>query len=233
MAHKNYAQTHCPLTGKICAKLKILKITELHKKNSINFSLCQDCLPTWVEKHSKNGVTPLVKPKKLSSLPAAIKELADIIFGSSPKLPKITVSHDLVITPKLLQDAAIRVAENKSDIVCPGCGTTLEEMTQQDRLSCPECYEAFSKYLKSILMNFHGSLKHKGKIPKHFEEHQIKKLFPAEDGIKFKIAALYDEKRVAIAEENYERAGEIKKEIEKLQNKLSEDSSSQIDPLTQ
>jgi protein arginine kinase activator len=180
-------------------------------------------------------------------LPAAIKEIADLVFGQpvskAAKLPKITVSHDLTITPKLLQEAAMRVAKKKhAEITCPGCNTTLEDMTKQDRLGCPQCYETFDKYIKPLLENYHGSLVHKGKVPKHLEDHQIKALFPPRDIIKFKIATLHDEKRVAISEERYERAAEIVKEVEALQLELldlseaslksecpSEDSSSQTD----
>jgi hypothetical protein len=89
----------------------------------------------------------VVKPEELTlgTLPDAIKEIADIVFGqpvAKPNLPKITVSHDLTITPKLLQEAAMRVAKKKhANITCPGCKTTLEDMTKADRLGCPQCYD--------------------------------------------------------------------------------------------
>jgi protein-arginine kinase activator protein McsA len=233
MSHKDYPKGHCPLTGKICAKHKTLHVTEIDKEASIKFGLCQDCSETWASLYSKEKLTPVVKPEELtlSTLPDAVKEIADILFGQPPEklkhnLPKITVSHDLTITPKLLQDAAMRVARKKeSDLACKGCGTTLEEMAHKDRFGCAECYETFAKYVKPLLEGYHGSLKHKGKVPKNFENSQIEKLFPADEVIKYKIASLNDEKRDAIKNENFERAGEILKEVEELKNQLNEASS--------
>jgi protein-arginine kinase activator protein McsA len=252
MTHKNYPDTHCPLTGKICAKLKTLKITELNKGDSINFGCCESCSATWAEQFSKQDLTPVVKPENLNlgTLPDAIKELADLVFGqpiAKAQLPKITVSHDLTITPKLLQEAAMRVAKKKhADITCPGCKTTLEEMTNQDRLGCPQCYDTFARYVLPLLEGFHGSTTHKGKVPKNLEIREIEALFPPDEVIKFKIASLHDEKRDAISDERYERAGEIVKEVEQLQLELldlseaslksecpSEDASPQIDQLPQ
>ena len=255
MTHKDYPNTHCPLTGKPCANLKILKITELNKGDSIDFECCQDCSVKWVDEFSNKNLTAVRKPEKLkseklnlSTLPNAIKELADIIFGPPktklPKLPKITVSHDLTITPKLLQEAALRVAKRK-ELICPGCKTTLEDMTTADRLGCPQCYDTFAAYIEPLLEDHHGSTVHNGKVPKNWENYQIEKLFPADEAIKFKIASLYDEKRDAISKEQYERAGEIVKEVEKLQLELLDlneaslknehplDSSAQIDQLPQ
>jgi protein-arginine kinase activator protein McsA len=248
MSHKDYPNTHCPLTGKMCAKLKTLKITELNDGDSINFGCCQDCSATWAEQYSKKDLTPVVKPEELTlgTLPDAIKEIADIVFGqpvAKPNLPKITVSHDLTITPKLLQEAAMRVAKKKhANITCPGCKTTLEDMTKADRLGCPQCYDTFARYVQPLLEDYHGSTEHKGKVPKNHEVHQIEALFPPDDVLKFKIASLHDEKRDAINDERYERAGEIVKEIEELQLQLLdlseaalksecplEDSSSQND----
>lgn len=238
MSHKDYPKGRCPLTGKMCAKHKTLHITEVNKEDSINFGLCQDCSEVWAENYSKEQLTPVVKPEELtlSTLPDAVKEIADIIFSQPPKtlehnLPKITVSHDLTITPKLLQDAAMRVAKKKhANIVCPGCKVTLEEMTKKDRFGCAKCYETFAKYIKPLLESFHGSLTHKGKVPKNFEINQIEKLFPADEVIKFKIASLNDKKRDAIQNENYERAGEILKEVEELKIQLNEASSTDESP---
>tara|TARA_Y100000034_G_scaffold86053_1_gene103156 strand:- start:2693 stop:3427 length:735 start_codon:yes stop_codon:yes gene_type:complete len=229
MTHKDYPQNHCPLTGALCAKAKILKITELNQGDSVNFGLCQECSKQWAANYSNSELTPLMKPVlNMGSLPDAIKELADIVFNPpvSKQLPKITVSHELPITPKLLQDAAIRVAKRKgAKIVCPGCGSSLAEMGTQDRLGCGQCYDTFAKYLRPLIEGFHGSLEHKGKVPKNWEEKQIEEVFPADEVIKFKIASLKDEQRDAIEKELYERAGEIVHEIKTLEEKLNEASS--------
>lgn len=236
MTHKDYPHTHCPLTGKICGQPKNLKVTELNAGDSIQFGLCEGCSKTWCDQFSNETITPVVKPEELSlgTLPAAIKEIADLVFGQpvakTTKLPKITVSHDLTITPKMLQEAAMRVAKKKhAEIVCPGCDTTLEDMTKQDRLGCPQCYDTFERYITPLLENYHGSLGHKGKVPKNFEENQMKALFPPRDIIKFKIATLHDEKRVAISEERYERVIEIIKEVEDLQIELLDLSEASLD----
>lgn len=103
-------------------------------------------------------------------------------------------------------------------------------MAHKDRFGCAECYETFAKYVKPLLEGYHGSLIHKGKIPKNFEDTQLNKYFPADEVLKFKIASLHDEKRDAVEKENYERAGEILKEIKRLESKLNEASSDDESP---
>lgn len=236
MTHKNRPDTHCPLTGKLCPKIKSLKITELNEGNSSSFGCCESCSAQWAEQFSDKSFTPIAKLDGLN-LPAAIKELADFVFGPPTKtqLPKITVSHDLpikdvVITPKLLQEAAERVAKKKqAGLTCPGCKTTLEDMTNADRLGCAQCYDTFARYIEPLLVNCHGSLIHKGKTPKNQEIREIEELFSSRDVLKFKIASLNDEKRDAISKERYERAGEIVEEIENLQLELLDLSEASLE----
>lgn len=241
MSHEDYPKGFCPLTGKVCAKFKPVQVTEIQGENTVSFSLCQECSVAWGQNLSEHPYTPIVKPNlSLDSLPEAIKEITDAVFGKPkglqnipppppqplPKLPEITISHNITITPQLLREAADRVAKNKAaSLTCPGCKSTLEDMSKSDRLGCPQCYETFKKHLDPLLMGYHGATSHKGKEPKHKEEHELRSLFSEDEVTEYKIASLLEEQKEAIKKEHYERAGEIQKEVKELEAKLSEASS--------
>ncbi len=95
--------------------------------------------------------------------------------------------------------------ENK---VCPVCKTSLREFKSTGKLGCINCYDVFSKEIGDIVKRIAPKEKHKEetiKTPK-------KRLSKQE-----KIDALRLEMKQAVAEERYEDAGKIKKQIEKLE----------------
>lgn len=101
--------------------------------------------------------------------------------------------------------------EQVENLVCPVCKTTLKEFKTSGRLGCPNCYEVFREEISNILKRIAPSEKHqqdtiKTKVVKH-------KLTKEEQ-----ISNLREEMKAAVAEERYEDAAKIKKQIAKLES---------------
>ncbi|MCA9092904.1 MAG: UvrB/UvrC motif-containing protein [Planctomycetaceae bacterium] len=101
--------------------------------------------------------------------------------------------------------------EEIDKLVCPNCGISFKEFRSQGRLGCPHDYIAFQEELIPLLENIHGETQHIGRIPKRAPEDSRKQ---------FQIIKLKNDLRQAIAEEMYEKAAELRDEIQKLEREL-------------
>ena len=90
---------------------------------------------------------------------------------------------------------------------CSLCGLTLSEFMKSGRLGCPNCYDAFSEYLREPLKRIHGEASHKGKVPKKDEEKIT---------AQSKIKLLKDELNCAVLNEEFEKAAELRDKIKAL-----------------
>ncbi len=104
-----------------------------------------------------------------------------------------------------LAAAKVQPSENR---VCPICGLTMAEFRNLGRLGCPHDYAFFSQELESLLLNFHGETEHVGKRPRHLAE--------GTDAMT-QVIGLRKEMRQAVTEERYERAQELRDQIQKMQ----------------
>lgn len=92
---------------------------------------------------------------------------------------------------------------------CPLCSMTSRELASSGRAGCAKCYEVFDSELDRIVNGIHGGAKHKAASPKKSAE-DIEKAK--------KIAEYKKEQQSAIAEQNYERAAELRDLIKELEN---------------
>jgi protein arginine kinase activator len=121
---------------------------------------------------------------------------------------------------------------NKSDLEgvetgdrCKICGTGFFEYSKTGLIGCPQCYENIKQSIKPVAEGIHGSVIHKGKIPKYFinEESDVK----SEENTSIiveKTETLEDIKHLleqAVLEENYENAAIYRDKIDYML-KLSE-----------
>lgn len=102
--------------------------------------------------------------------------------------------------------------EKVENVVCPVCKTSLKEFKSTAKLGCPNCYEAFREEISSII-----------KRVAPFERHQqetIKTKQPKQEKISIEeqIRVLREDMKQAVAEERYEDAAKIKKQITKLES---------------
>jgi protein arginine kinase activator len=96
----------------------------------------------------------------------------------------------------------------RSNLACPDCKMTLEELQRRGRLGCPRDYEVFKQYLGELLERMHGARQHVGRVP-GLAEGELERIQ--------RISDLRQELDVAVREEQYERAASIRDELRGLE----------------
>jgi protein arginine kinase activator len=92
---------------------------------------------------------------------------------------------------------------------CPVCGITFYEFRSQGRLGCPHDYICFQAQLEPLLTNIHDSLEHLGKRPRRSAVGSEKRT---------QLIRLRREMKDAIDDEHYEKASELRDEIQRIEN---------------
>lgn len=87
--------------------------------------------------------------------------------------------------------------------ICEHCGYTEAQFKKTGRLGCPECYRVFIMPKMDILNRIHGSIIHKGKVPKSTGDKAIRK----------KVQDLKEKLKKLIEDEAYEEAARVRDEI--------------------
>lgn len=101
------------------------------------------------------------------------------------------------------------VAEKRCDL----CGISFRDFARSGKAGCPRCYQTFRDELASSLDELHGGRVHKGRHPKHGAAATPK----AVDAPKSEADLLREEMQKAIAEENFEKAAQLRDQIKKLE----------------
>ena len=92
--------------------------------------------------------------------------------------------------------------------VCPMCGITFYEFRNEGRLGCPHDYVCFDAELEPLIVNIHGATEHTGKRPHRIE---------GDSDWQTDLIRLRRELQVAVEEERYEQASEIRDEIKRIE----------------
>ena len=90
---------------------------------------------------------------------------------------------------------------------CPKCGRSFQDFRRTGKLGCGDCYETFYSSLVSTIKQMQGVSAHTGKIPSHSAD-ELKR--------KRRYETLKKELSKAVAEENYEEAAKLHKELKAL-----------------
>jgi protein arginine kinase activator len=101
--------------------------------------------------------------------------------------------------------------EIKEELVlkCENCGMTYQDFKRIGRFGCSQCYEAFRKYVPSLLKRIHGSAKYVGEAPKSKQYEEVKD----------ELQELKRKLKEAIEREEYEEAAKIRDRIRELEGK--------------
>ena len=99
---------------------------------------------------------------------------------------------------------------------CPECGMTYEEFEKVGRFGCQSCYAAFDQQLERLLKRIHGTVCHRGKGRVEKQEPTL----PQED-----LAQLRRELQIAVAEEAFELAAQVRDRIIQLEKQTGDDIS--------
>ena len=97
--------------------------------------------------------------------------------------------------------------------VCPGCGQTYRDYQRSGLFGCPECYRTFRLVLVPLTKRIQGSVQHVGKIPAQLER---------VDRFEGKRKQLQSALKDAVQKEAYEKAAELRDQIDLLSQKIEQ-----------
>ncbi len=178
----------------LCEKCKKNEATFYYHENvngtQKTYRLCEHC----AEEMQKNGEISTMDSDKFF-------EGFDSFFGDP-------FSHMNSLLSGLFGEGGVKqLGEAKTEKKCPACGTTFREFAENGMAGCPKCYETFEDELKPTIGRVHGHTSHVGRAPSRFKERIDNKK---------KIAALEEEQKQAVKNEDYERAAQIRDELKNL-----------------
>lgn len=134
---------------------------------------------------------------------------------SRPPSEKVDLSH--IKTPEELLGFLTNMKEIPRGIPeetkdpCE-CGLTLQEFDQHGKFGCTKCYDHFSEVMEQVVYPYHKADTHTGKYPKR----QMREMWESNPEEKIKLLKLRYAKAIEL--EEYEKAGEINKELKELLN---------------
>lgn len=105
--------------------------------------------------------------------------------------------------------AAQEIERSPSGATCPACGFTQADFKKTGRLGCSACYDVFSEALEGMLKNMHKGSEHTGKAPASFMQNRR---------LEAKIKTLQSHLDKAVAEEEYEKAANLRDQIRQIES---------------
>ncbi len=93
---------------------------------------------------------------------------------------------------------------------CPGCGMNFNDIRQTGKLGCARCYTSFEQEMQGSLRRIHGNRQHIGKIPRRGGEKVL---------LKRQVEKLKLDLQQSVANEEYEKAAQIRDQIKEIEKK--------------
>lgn len=106
--------------------------------------------------------------------------------------------------------------EDESIIKCLECGTSYDEFLEKGKFGCSFCYTAFKDQIKPVIRRIHGKITHKGKVPEKYKQ-TIK--------IMNHLKILNNRMKIAVKKENFEKAAQIRDEIQKVMKEMEKNNA--------
>jgi protein arginine kinase activator len=113
---------------------------------------------------------------------------------------------------QLVKSLAPEMTDDDHSLVCSACGTTIGKFRQTGVLGCPRCYDSFKSIMTNLLNQIHGSSKHIGSRPAKQRKNVIN----------YDITKLKKELEIAIRNENYEKAAELRDLIRDVESSFKQ-----------
>jgi protein arginine kinase activator len=132
----------------------------------------------------------------------------EYLSRSSESQQEESLASALVQQLKLGQTAEELARLDKE--ACPICGITFYEFRHYGRLGCPHDYNCFVKQIEPLIANIHGETVHEGKRPRRAVGDMDKQT---------QLIRLRRDMREAVQAEDYERASELRDQIQELESK--------------
>lgn len=158
--------------------------------NKKAFALCEKC----AAEAEKNG--EINKPDFGKSLFGDSVNNLNSLFGSLFGIPQYQKRE---------------LGERKK---CSLCGSAFDDIVNEGKPGCPECYHTFGDELSRTISKIHGAATHTGNAPERFRAGRERKR---------KIEKVEAELKAAVAAEEYERAAELRDCLKMLREEKSGD----------
>lgn len=94
---------------------------------------------------------------------------------------------------------------------CPSCGMTYQQFVDSGRLGCSQCYDHLEEQLGPLVRRIHGATAHTGKVPQRTGG-LVK--------VRKELAMAKEELNRAVANEQFERAAELRDRIKALEQQI-------------
>ena len=160
--------------------------------------------------------------------------------GGDPSAAKLQMQFSAEILESLIgskDEADAAGLDVSGSARCPACEMTTAEFRMRGRLGCPRCYETFREPLMTVLDRVHDATCHRGRFPG-----PTRAALPADaapvgddapqesgaserDEARAKIPWLEKQLQVAVDEERYEDAAQLRDELDRAR-RLSDEASS-------
>jgi protein arginine kinase activator len=182
----------------LCERCKKNEASVFYREN-INgiekrYSLCSECAAKAQEKGEFDMTMPDFSADPFGSMFAPFKSIGSL-FNS-------------VFAP-VTEPAYLAPGSKEAVKRCPLCGSVFNDFVNDGKVGCPECYDTFAPELDRTIKRIHGNVTHTGRAPK---------LFAAKLNKKKRLAALKEELKKTIEEQNFERSAQLRDEIRALED---------------
>lgn len=117
--------------------------------------------------------------------------------------------------------APIFTKATNANVSCPRCGCSFRQFRKTGRLGCAHCYVTFEQEMSALLRKIHGSNDHVGIV-------ESESIGPMEEGME-RLLSLRRELRQCVEREEYERAAELRDEIQALEEERTREKAEAID----
>ena len=163
---------------------------------------CQHC-----EKPATFHITELTEPTGPVSVHLCEEHARIYLSQESEDAAPNALASMLAKQLKLEQTAEQLARLDKK--TCPVCGISFAEFRQSGRMGCAYDYVCSKSDVEPLLLNIHGATVHKGKRPSRRSGAPDRQ---------HRLLQLRREMQDAIGKEKYERAGEIRDLIQRMEN---------------
>ncbi len=171
--------------------------------------LCDKCKSNQATVHIRQNINGNVREY----------DLCDKCAAASDLLNETNLSFDNLFEGFLngMGQGGMLYGTNKGTDICSICGATYDDFVNGGKLGCPDCYDTFRNRIKGVLKNIQGSTRHTGKgsdEARRIKTQTAPKELTQEEKLK-------NDLELAIKNEEYEKAAELRDKIRELKGKES------------
>lgn len=178
--------------------------------------LCEKCNKNIANVYLKNNINGNVTENRLCS--SCASELYSNSYIPIINMLNGNIESDIFSMLNFNKNApALQSVEEKT--VCPMCGQAFSDIVKSGKAGCGKCYEIFKNEFMPNIIKIHGTANHTGKIPKS------RGLYI---NAKRKINELNIRMKKAIEEQSFEEAAVIRDEINKINNEMQNNISTEV-----